>query len=99
MTHNIKMFQSKQATKNAWVFTWLIFTLFVGMLIVAYLWTIDLDDCTKWAIVLAFWALAIFGLLAVLYAYAAVFMVNRCTMTENTHVSVKTPVKRSSSMY
>jgi len=99
MTHNIKMFQSKQATKNAWVFTWLIFTLFVGMLIVAYLWTIDLDDCSKWAIVLAFIVLAIFGLLAVLYAYAAVFMVNRCSISETVPTSVKNPVRRSSSLY
>lgn len=55
----------KQASRNAWVFVWLLFVIFVGIAIISYVWTIDVEEWFRWTVFGVILALSLLGLLMV----------------------------------
>jgi len=63
-------FNGKLAVKNSFVFVWLTFVIFIGILIVAYVWNLDIEDGWRWTAFALILTLSILLLLIFAAGYA-----------------------------
>lgn len=64
-------YMGKQATKNAWVFTWMLFVIFIGIAVLSYIWTSDIEEWFRWTAFAFIVLLSIIGVLVVWRASGA----------------------------
>ena len=62
-------FNGKLAVKNSFVFVWLVFVIFIGILIVAYVWNLDIEDGWRWTAFALILTLSILLLVVFLLGY------------------------------
>lgn len=65
------MYIGKHATKNAWVFVWLIFVIFVGFAISGYVFSLDIEEWYRWTVFGIVIALSVIGLIYFWWASTA----------------------------